>query len=775
MPASMRPRALPLFVVCCLAVLGACAPADRDEQLADLARWQDQRLAPVDSLTALLLGPDAQVRRAALRAAGLIGRSDVLPAMLAGLTDPSAAVRRQAAFSLGLLGGNHAVLPLGNLLESPDAALREAAAGGLAHQEHDGTRLLHAALHDEPRVAAAAWTSLRHAAGRAPRDSLVAAIRAGLMRSEPDVRWRVLRCAELVPDSSLVAMIAPHTTADHLEVRVHALRALSRHAGPQALDAVLRSADRHGRLGARDRTRLAVHELRALGNLAAPILGADPDPAHDTLAGRAAALLHQRAGAGEEPVAVTALEAMTSLGHALALPDAAADLESLLPVWRLRLVRAAHARLDDPSVAVRAAALTALAALRGPGALDEVAAGLADPDPTVAGSALSALLRLTPGHDQVCDWSADLAARHGPFGVALVLGALPALLDDLEARGRIGGPLTVLPRRLDPGCLPSLAWWLAVQGLFQDDPAARALAAPVLARLPGPASRQALLAAWHTEAADADTRLAIVRALADHEALLAGGHAAFEPRRRECLFFARTDRDPRAADPLADPLASPAELGRATDADASTATAAASAILTAAFEMPDLRLRLAARDAAVRTGLVAPELIPSAASLRETMPATERPAGQPAAAGSDAPTRVRCVTDRGTFEIRLRPDLAPNVVGAFLALIAAGFHDDLAFHRVVPDFVIQGGCPRGDGWGGPGWTLRSEWSQQPFERGTVGLAHAGKDTGGSQWFVCLSPQPHLDGRYTVFGKVTSGLDVLDQVRKGDRYRLEIVR
>ncbi|MDD5719427.1 MAG: peptidylprolyl isomerase, partial [Candidatus Krumholzibacteria bacterium] len=78
------------------------------------------------------------------------------------------------------------------------------------------------------------------------------------------------------------------------------------------------------------------------------------------------------------------------------------------------------------------------------------------------------------------------------------------------------------------------------------------------------------------------------------------------------------------------------------------------------------------------------------------------------------------------------------------------------------------------GWGGPGWTLPSEWSRRPFARGTVGLAHAGKDTGGSQWFVCLSPQPHLDGRYTVFGEVTAGLDVLDRIQRGDRYRLEIV-
>ncbi len=87
--------------------------------------------------------------------------------------------------------------------------------------------------------------------------------------------------------------------------------------------------------------------------------------------------------------------------------------------------------------------------------------------------------------------------------------------------------------------------------------------------------------------------------------------------------------------------------------------------------------------------------------------------------------------------------------------------------------MIQGGCPRGDGWGGPGWTVRSEWSRTPFRRGTVGLAHSGKDTGGSQWFVCLSDQPHLDGRYTVLGEVTAGMEVVDRIVRGDTYRLEV--
>ena len=97
----------------------------------------------------------------------------------------------------------------------------------------------------------------------------------------------------------------------------------------------------------------------------------------------------------------------------------------------------------------------------------------------------------------------------------------------------------------------------------------------------------------------------------------------------------------------------------------------------------------------------------------------------------------------------------------------------MTFHRVVPDFVIQGGCPRGDGWGGPGYSIRSEWSRAPYRRGTVGIAHDGKDSGGSQFFVAISEQPHLNGRYTVIGEVVKGIAVVDQVEVGDAFILTI--
>ena len=137
---------------------------------------------------------------------------------------------------------------------------------------------------------------------------------------------------------------------------------------------------------------------------------------------------------------------------------------------------------------------------------------------------------------------------------------------------------------------------------------------------------------------------------------------------------------------------------------------------------------------------------------------------------ADAPVftpRVFLRTKHGRIEIHLNVVEAPLMSAAFLDLARRGFYDGLTFHRVVPGFVIQGGDPRGDGNGGPGFALRDELGQRPYGRGVVGMALSGKDTGGSQLFITLAPAPHLDGRYTVFGWVASGMEVADKIRPGD--------
>ncbi len=128
---------------------------------------------------------------------------------------------------------------------------------------------------------------------------------------------------------------------------------------------------------------------------------------------------------------------------------------------------------------------------------------------------------------------------------------------------------------------------------------------------------------------------------------------------------------------------------------------------------------------------------------------------------------VRLETIRGTIVMELYKNYAPFTVMSFLKLAQRGFYRGLSFHRVVPNFVIQGGDPRGDGWGGPGYEIRSEFSPLTFETGMLGIASAGKDTEGSQFFITQSPQPHLDGRYTIFGKVVSGMDVVNSIQVDD--------
>ena len=127
-------------------------------------------------------------------------------------------------------------------------------------------------------------------------------------------------------------------------------------------------------------------------------------------------------------------------------------------------------------------------------------------------------------------------------------------------------------------------------------------------------------------------------------------------------------------------------------------------------------------------------------------------------------------TTRGSFTIALLPEEAPLTVDNFIQLARRRYFNGITIHRVVPNFVIQDGDPRGDGNGGPGYQIRCEINEVPYKRGAAGMALSGKDTGGSQWFVTHSPQPHLDGGYTVFGNIVAGLEVVDNIARGDVIR-----
>jgi peptidyl-prolyl cis-trans isomerase B (cyclophilin B) len=126
-------------------------------------------------------------------------------------------------------------------------------------------------------------------------------------------------------------------------------------------------------------------------------------------------------------------------------------------------------------------------------------------------------------------------------------------------------------------------------------------------------------------------------------------------------------------------------------------------------------------------------------------------------------------TERGNIELQLYPQYAPKTVNNFVFLARQGFYDGTAFHRVIDNFMIQGGDPTGTGRGGPGYRFKDEVLNNPLkhETGVISMANAGPNTNGSQVFITHGPQPHLDGKHTVFGKVTSGQDVVDSVRQGD--------
>jgi cyclophilin family peptidyl-prolyl cis-trans isomerase len=172
-------------------------------------------------------------------------------------------------------------------------------------------------------------------------------------------------------------------------------------------------------------------------------------------------------------------------------------------------------------------------------------------------------------------------------------------------------------------------------------------------------------------------------------------------------------------------------------------------------------LRRAAADALVEIGRQRPpvglvESMRRAADYQQIVRQTWRP------------REVELTTRHGTVRLRLGCRETPLTCLNFLQLVAQGFYDGLAFHRVVPDFVVQGGDPRGDGWGGPGYTIRDEAGPSGFAAGTLGMSLGGPDTAGSQFFITLAPQPHLDGDFTAFGRVVAGADVLERIAAGDR-------
>jgi len=445
------------------------------------------------------------------------------------------------------------------------------------------------------------------------------------------------------------------------------------------------------------------------------------------------------------PVLVAAASSSDPLSRALAarglgaLKDPAA-LDVVAPLLRDR----------DQQVAVNA--LRAVGAIGDPRGVGMVAPGLRSPDPVLVWESLKALAQLPPdrtlratvvnlvGHDQ--PWiraaalpvlarmdreefalvlsgldpdpawwvRAALAAALGAAGDDVSLGILYGMLRDPDPRV-VPAVLEALRKARGPDSLDTLR-----RMLESPDFAVRAAAAEGLTELKASGQSDVLAAAYQRSQPDADldARLALVAALA-------------------------AQKDTRALDTLR--------------------TAAARDPSRVVRERAGAALRAQGQDApwAGREPVSRP-----AFDYREAMAVYD-----PRPDAKLYTPRAILHTRYGRIEIHLDVVDTPLTTANFIDLARRGYYDGLTFHRVVPGFVIQGGDPRGDGNGGPGYTIRCEVGERPYGRGAVGMALSGKDTGGSQFFITHSPQPHLDGAYTLFGWVAEGMDVVDKIRPGD--------
>lgn len=375
---------------------------------------------------------------------------------------------------------------------------------------------------------------------------------------------------------------------------------------------------------------------------------------------------------------------------------------------------------EDPNV--RLQAVTALGGLKAADGLAVVQDLLSDPWPTMRAAALRAgasidvdnFVLVLSGMDPDSQWGVRA-------GLAEVLATLPSNV----ALERLRSMLKDEDKRVVPSVLRALvrikapdAGTVALAQLKEPDFVVRSTAADIVGELKPAGGVEALREALKIAAGDAaiDARASILSALAEY--------------------------------------------------GAATAT-------------PDVTAALHDKDWAVRmhAATLLAKLDPSSDALAEMRPVPGEPRTPYTSSDLIGPAfspHVFIETAKGTIEFELAVLDAPQTAWSFVALARSGFFNGLQIHRVVSNFVVQDGDPRGDGEGGPGFTIRDELNERPFLRGTVGMALSWKDTGGSQFFITHSPQPHLDARYTAFGRVIKGMEVVDKIEQLDVIRRVLI-
>jgi HEAT repeat protein/cyclophilin family peptidyl-prolyl cis-trans isomerase len=426
-------------------------------------------------------------------------------------------------------------------------------------------------------------------------------------------------------------------------------------------------------------------------------------------------------GALKNPTAVPTLMLLLTSG------DRAVLIETIRALGRVGdpaalppLLKIVHASDTDPQV--RLEAISALGGLHDAGApdlMDTLLDLVTHPSPAIRAAALRSAASLDAegfvavlaGLDPDPHWSvrAALASVLGTLPQAVGLPRLMTMLEDTDQR--------VIPAVL--AAIASLhapdAGTVLLDRLKADDPVVRVAAANGIGELKPPGGAQALAEAYRFG-------------------------------QRDGTYIAR---------------------GAALSALAKYGAAEAVPVLKTALADKDWALR-------VRAAALLKPLDPSSDVDAQIRPAPTTLAPDvyqaPRLVTPPVTTQLYIDTDRGTIQIELAMLDAPLTVENFVALARKGYFNGLGIHRVVPNFVIQDGDPRGDGEGGPGYTIRDELNERPYLRGTVGMALDWADTGGSQFFITHSPQPHLDAKYTVFGRVVAGMDVVDKLEQWDVIR-----
>ncbi len=406
------------------------------------------------------------------------------------------------------------------------------------------------------------------------------------------------------------------------------------------------------------------------------------------------------------PSEIVRIEAMRTLATLAALEHPAPEAQGLL------------AALEDPALAIRTEALAALAEVPAPGSAERLVDLIGTGNPTIRAAATRALHRQDPDGFWLLLSGWSDRDPGGRLAMTRALGAmrdprignfLRGALDDEDSRVRAAAltGLGELEAGLPPDQRNEETKAALIARLEAEDPHERAAAARALGGIGAGLSE--LRHAWHRDKDPvSDFRLAAMRAVL------------------------RLDSGPNRR-----------------------------AFAEAALQDSSWPVRSEAHRFLRREGFEPPAPAPAPAGEPESYAPTVHAPYTPVAWIN---------TDHGEIELELLVADAPRTVLHFMKLARDGFYDDLDFHRVVPNFVVQAGDPRGDMAGGPGYTIRCEINDRRYVRGTVGMALDGKDTGGSQFFITLLPQPHLNGRYTVFGQVRSGFPVLDRIGPGDRIR-----